>query len=156
MEAAFQGSKVFQDGRGPFRHLYDSRSGREVKRYMSQYADEQLKEFRWDGESWPLEPKTAFYDWLYIRALRVLARRDEAIDKELRGYRAFTDIEFNPARSLNCQARSCALYVALLQRDDDLDEAVADKNRFLIRLDENGYGAAPPPLASGQEQGVLL
>ena len=26
------------------------------------------------------------------------------------GFNIFTDIEFNPQKSINCQARSCALY----------------------------------------------
>jgi hypothetical protein len=55
-------------------------------------------------------PPTAFYDWLYLRAL---ARLDAATLQQLRERDGFTDIAFNPERSLNCQARSAALYVAL-------------------------------------------
>ena len=69
----------------------------------------------WNGERWPLEPKTAFYDWLYIRLLR---QRDHTED-DLAKYQSFTDIEFNPSKSINCQARSCALFVALFRRNVD-------------------------------------
>jgi len=34
----------------------------------------------------------------------------------LDAYDTFTDIEFNPKRSFNCQARSCALFVALARK----------------------------------------
>ena len=114
LEAAFQGSKVF-GARGPFTHLYAVRSGRDVKRYMRQFSRDQLTGFRFDGRDWGLTPKTAFYDWRYVRALGALAERDGEIDDALVGFDAFTDIEFNPDKSINCQARSCALYVALLK-----------------------------------------
>ena len=84
------------------------RSGRDVKRYMRQFSTEQLTAFRFDGRDWGLTPRTAFYDWLYLRALRALADRDRTIDATLGEFEAFTDIEFNPDKSLNCQARSCA------------------------------------------------
>jgi len=45
-------------------------------------------------------------------------------------YRAFTDIEFNPQKSINCQAHAVALCVALHQRGL-LDEAMTSKNAFL-------------------------
>ena len=40
------------------------------------------------------------------------------------GDAGFTDIEFNPERSINCQARSCALLVTLL-KNDWIDYAVS-------------------------------
>ena len=51
---------------------------------------------------YPLVPKNAFYDWLYIRALHALA--DWNSDKIL--YDTLTDIEFNPKKQINCQARA--------------------------------------------------
>jgi hypothetical protein len=41
----------------------------------------------------------------------------------------FTDIEFNPEKSVNCQARSCAFFVALEKRDL-LDEAMSSFENF--------------------------
>jgi len=108
VEAAFQGSKVFTVG-GPHTDLFQLH-GREIKR------DERLKghlvAFEFEGERWQLQPTTAFYDWLYIRALHGHAELRDAV----LSYVGFTDIEFNPRRSLNCQARAAATYVALRNR----------------------------------------
>ena len=136
LEAAFQGSKVF-GARGPFTHLYSVRSGRDVKRYMRQFSRDQLTGFRFDGRDWGLTPKTAFYDWLYVRALGALAERDGEIDDALVEFDAFTDIEFNPDKSINCQARSCALYVALL-KNRSLRTAT-DPTEFIAMLRRRGY-----------------
>ena len=53
--------------------------------------------FSFDGTDWDLEPKTAFYDWLYLHALK---ERDNEGDvtQGLQPYGAFTDIEFNPKK----------------------------------------------------------
>ena len=45
-------------------------------------------------------------------------------------YQAFTDIEFNPKKSINCQAYSVALYVSLRQRGL-LEETIKNKDSFL-------------------------
>ena len=45
-------------------------------------------------------------------------------------YDAFTDIEFNPNRSINCQAEAAAIYVSL-QQQGLLGEALQSKERFL-------------------------
>ena len=122
VEAAFQGSKVFAEG-GPYRDLFEL-PGREIKR--DGRLNGRLVAFNFDGHEWGLEPKTAFYDWLYMQALH--SHRD------LRGrvleYAGFTDIEFNPKKSLNCQARSCALYVAL-SRAGIVDAVLADRGLYL-------------------------
>lgn len=142
LEAAFQGAKVFDNGKGPFTDLFSLDSGREVKRRMRPYADSPLKEFRWNGETWPLRPTSAFYDWLYLQALSELIRSEPDVDKGLREYEAFTDIEFNHRKSLNCQARSCALYVALCRSDDlSLGQLMADPATFRETLGKRGYGA---------------
>ena len=145
LEAAFQGSKVFAT-RGPFTHLYSVRSGREVKRYMKQFSEDRLTGFQFDGRTWGLTPRTAFYDWLYVRALRTLAERDDGIDRALGECEAFTDIEFNPEKSLNCQARSCALYAAFL-KNGDLRETTSDPVAFLSTLRRCGYDVDAAPRA---------
>ena len=61
------------------------------------------------GQAYPTEPKTAFYDWLYLTALRQNPERAAVLLE----YDGFTDIEFNPQKSLNCQAKAAALYVSL-------------------------------------------
>ena len=70
-----------------------------------------------DGVEWPLNPMTAFYDYVYIKALT--EQYGENLD--LGAYAWFTDIEFNPKKSINCQARSAAIY-QLLQKEACFDK----------------------------------
>jgi hypothetical protein len=129
VECAFQGSKVFEAG-GPYVDLFDKTSI-EAKRDPRLQASGRLTGFRFEGVDWPLEPPTAFYDWLYITALSQHA----AWLAELDQYDAFTDIEFNPERSVNCQANAAALYRALAQRGEWQTGAI-DRDRFLRLVGE--------------------
>lgn len=124
LECAFQGSKVFENG-GPYTDLFYSES-REAKRDERLSNSGKLIGFQFEGQDFPLQPKTVFYDWLYIRAL--YPHRDFL--KRLHQYAGFTDIEFNPQKSINCQARSCATYVTL-DRLDLLTECVNSSSRFM-------------------------
>ncbi|MDO6537964.1 hypothetical protein Q4524_05180 [Alteromonas stellipolaris] len=107
VETAFQGSKVFSRG-GPYKDLFGLDS-------LSAKKDIRLKEsgklmgFEFFGKMFPLEPRTYFYDWIYINALA----NNEELSKEVLSYDAFTDIEFNPKKSINCQAHSAAVYLSL-------------------------------------------
>ena len=67
VECAYQGSKVFENG-GPYRDLY-SVSSREAKIDDRLRNSGDLIAFNFCGEDFPIEPKTAFYDWLYMTAL---------------------------------------------------------------------------------------
>ena len=63
---------------------------------------------------WPsgeLAGKTFFYDWLYIHTLA--QEGNAALAEGILAYDAFTDIEFNPKRSINCQAEAAAMFVML-------------------------------------------
>jgi len=147
LEAAFQGSKVFAT-QGPFTHLYEVKDGRAVKRYMNELPEDRLIGFQMDGHDWPLSPRTAFYDWLYLQGLRSLTAEDDQFVDDLTNCDGFTDIEFNPQKSINCQARSCALYVTLL-RQGILTDALSDPESFVEVLISHGYGIEP-------SQGQLL
>ncbi|MDW9231752.1 hypothetical protein C7S15_5898 [Burkholderia cepacia] len=46
-------------------------------------------------------------------------------------YRAFSDIAFNPERSINCQAYAAALYVSLHERGLLKDEILKDQHEYL-------------------------
>jgi hypothetical protein len=124
VESAFQGGKVFKEG-GPYTDLY-SVNPHQAKRDPRLSSSGPLIAFKMQDESWPLEPKTAFYDWLYITALQ----QNQHLASVLSKYDGFTDIEFNPRKSFSTQARSCALFVAL-QRSGKLEEALASKEAFL-------------------------
>ena len=67
VESAFQGSKVFENG-GPFVDLLNKTS-REAKQDDRIRNSGKLTSFTFFDETFPLEPKTYFYDWLYINAL---------------------------------------------------------------------------------------
>ena len=107
VENIFQGGKVF-NAAGPFTDLY-SESPKNAKRDDRLRQNGALKGFYFEGNTYPLSPKTAFYDWIYISAL--LENNDLA--EELVQFDAFTDVEFNPAKSLNCQAKAAAIFVSL-------------------------------------------
>ena len=107
VECVFQGGKVFSGG-GPFTDLY-AVSPREAKRDPRLKERGMLKSFYYEGETYPTVPGTAFYDWLYIRALL----ENPELSRQLTEFDAFTDIEFNPDRGINCQAGAAALFVAL-------------------------------------------
>jgi len=124
IESAFQGSKVFENG-GPYHDIYtkDSLSAKRDERLK---ASGDLQCFEFEGETWELEPKSAFYDWIYIKAL---LPHIDYIKKNLLKYDAFSDIEFNPKKSINCQARTCAILVSLIKMDL-LDKAVKSPAEF--------------------------
>lgn len=111
VESAFQASKVFEKG-GPFVDILEKTS-REAKRDARLKKSGKLLKFKFFNTEWPLEPKTLFYDWLYINALL----KSEKLQKSILDYDAFTDIEFNPDKSINCQAYSAALFVSLSKRN---------------------------------------
>lgn len=118
VETAFQASKVFENG-GPFLDLYE-KSSRDAKKDPRIKESGKLLYFQFFSRKWELQPKTLFYDWLYINALAMNREYSEKILE----YDAFTDIEFNPEKSINCQAKSAALYVSL-HRADLLQEALS-------------------------------
>ncbi len=124
LEAAYQGSKKFQLG-GPYRDFF-TMNGREIKRDPRLQNSGKLLSYSFDGIDWNLEPKTSFYDWLYLHAVN---RKDGVID-QLCDYKGFTDIEFNPKKSINCQARSCAMYISLYSRGS-LNDVLEDLHTFI-------------------------
>lgn len=134
VESVFQGSKVFESG-GPYIDLYSAPS-REAKRDERLTNSGPLIGFSFFREPWPLEPKTAFYDWVYLNALM----KNPRLAGVLTSFEAFTDIEFNPERSVNCQAYSAALYCSLVARGL-LNDALSSKDRFIEIV--RGYSLAP-------------
>ena len=126
VESVFQASKVFDGEVGPFPELY-SHDSREVRHHVQEVsAGRRLLAFEFDGIRWNLEPKTAFFYQLYIKAL--IANPELA--KALLEFDAFTDIEFNPNRQVNCQAAAAAYYVSLC-RTGKLEEAMSSREAFL-------------------------
>ncbi|VGO14638.1 hypothetical protein PDESU_03203 [Pontiella desulfatans] len=123
VETAFQGSKCFEKG-GPYREIYGMTS-REAKKFFKEKDLGALVRFSFFGEEWPLQPRTIFYDWLYLNVLH----RNSDLSSEILKFNTFTDIEFNPKKSLNCQAHAAALYVSLCRRGI-LESVLADKEHY--------------------------
>ena len=151
LECAFQGSKIFEGG-GPFTDLY-TKDVRSVKRDPRLKDSGRVVGFQFEDVCFPVEPKTAFYDWLYVTFL--YPWRDWCT--RLYIYAGFTDIEFNPYRSISCQARSCALFLSLM-RLELLDKAVQSPAEFLRTLSGFDYspqlrGAQRPLFAPSRERG---
>ena len=107
VECAFQASKVFLHG-GPFVDLFNA-SSRAAKTDRRLRESGELVGFRYLTDQFPLDPKTYFYDWLYASAL---CRHDKLVEQVMM-FDAFTDIEHNPERAINCQARTVAKVVGL-------------------------------------------
>lgn len=124
VESAFQAGKIFENG-GPYLDLLE-KPAQVAKR------DERLKNsgkiigFTFDGQRFETEPKTFFYNWLFINALYT----HQELAVPLLQYDAFTDIMFNPQKSINCQAEAAAIYVSLF-RQGILEDALQDKEHFL-------------------------
>lgn len=129
VESAFQGSKVFDYG-GPYSDLL-SKSSREAKKDPRLRESGNLKYFQLFSKTFPINPRTYFYDWLYINTLN--QPNNKYLADAIMEYEAFTDIEFNPNKSINCQAYSAALYVSL-KINDQLDFALESKEIFLQLL----------------------
>ena len=119
LESLFQGSKIFSD-QGPNEDIYEKPSIDAKKDERIKRSD--LKEFSFFGEIFSLD--FDFYSWLYFIALN----QNKKLKTEILNYEAFTDIEFNPEKSLNCQAYSAALYSSMV------------KNKILVNDKEYDIG----------------
>ena len=124
VESAFQGSKVFENG-GPYTDLLTA-SSRAAKKDARLKNSGMIVAFSFLGDTFTTEPKTGFYNWLYINALKCY----NDLTEQLVEYDAFTDIVFNPQKSLNCQAEAAAIYVSL-HRQGLLEQAMQSKDSFL-------------------------
>jgi hypothetical protein len=124
LECVFQASKVYRHG-GPFVDLLTAEP-RDAKRDPRHRSSGPLVAFRFRDYSWPLEPQTAFYNWLYISALTTHHSELPLLQQ----YKGFTDIEFNPQKSVNCQAQALAVLIGM-ERAGVLDRAMTDEVSFL-------------------------
>lgn len=123
LENIFQSSKVFEYG-GPYEDLL-SKTPIEAKKDPRIKDSGRIIGFKYQGINYPTIPKTLFYDWIYCQALY----SDKELMSLIINYDFFTDIEFNHEKSLNCQARSAAIFVSLYQKGL-LEECLADIVKF--------------------------
>ena len=69
-------------------------------------------------------------------------------------YDCFTDIEFNPQRSINCQAKAAAIFTGLAKAGV-LKEALNDRNLFL-KLVEYSRAVTPQVRQAGNRLSGLV
>jgi hypothetical protein len=124
VENWFQASKSESQGTG-FPHLL-TKHPREGGRFFREKEAFELHHFHHQGRDYPLVPQTAFYDWIYVSALM----QESNLARDLGSYGGFSDIEFNPKRSINCQAKSAALFCGLV-RAGKLENAMLSWENFV-------------------------
>lgn len=140
LENIFQSAKVFEHG-GPYPDLL-AVPPKEAKHDARLKTSGNLTAFRYQGEDFPLNPKTLFYDYIYFSAVKESLTAGEI--QTLAAYSCFTDIEFNPAKSINTQARTASLLALLVEEYGCLPEF--SKDEFLQYHREHVVYAAPAPV----------
>jgi hypothetical protein len=85
-------------------------------------------------------------------AASVASTSGSAALARLNKYVGFTDIEFNPSKSINCQARSCALFVSLMKHQI-LQNAVSSPEAFIRLGSQFDYR---PNLKTNDHQGAFF
>jgi hypothetical protein len=116
VETLYQGSKIYS---GVARRDDDrySLSPREARSRARDYeAAQKLTGWTIGDYRFGLDSGTEFYDWLYLGALH----QNKGLLGALMNYDCFTDIEFNPKKSLACQARSAAIARAVVLKHGSL------------------------------------
>ena len=119
----FQSSKVFENG-GPYRDLLNVHP-KDAKRDERLRTSGMLVGFNYNGCDFPLEPKTVFYDYIYISAVKQSLTADEI--RRIAEFTHFTDIEFNPQKSINTQAKTVAIIKLMLEKFGELPEMTVEE-----------------------------
>ena len=143
VESAFQSSRIYSDGArtvGPFPD-YLFLPGKECKKLVKE-ASEGMHSYKYEFDDMtfyaPAWHISQFYDFLYLNAL--LEPENEEVRELLlkEGYIAFTDLA---TKSLNCQARSAAIFVGLVRAG--LIDEVRDYDSYLklFRTQADGKAA---------------
>ena len=126
LECVFQSSKVFNDTYKPHTewinlHPKETKAAARVLHEQGKV----LTGFFYDEESFPLLPKTVFYDYIYLKAVAESLTVEEI--NSVLNYDFFTDIEFNPRKSINTQARTVALLRQILLQFGNLKSFSKDE-----------------------------
>lgn len=150
VENAFQAGKVFTMG-GPYLDLL-KKSPKKAKRDERLRTSGKLLKFVFESQNFPLVPTTIFYDFLYMNALLENTEISGILDQ----YDAFTDIEFNPAKSINCQARAAAAYVAL--RRLGRTESIRNFSSFYSLMTDKNLQVVNPmtPVKKAKKESIKL
>lgn len=87
VEEIYQSSKVFENGK--------------------------IISFKYGNTTFPNDPYSMYYDYVYMLGLY----QNQNLWEEFSKYSIFTDIEFNPNKQLNTQARAAAIFKTLLENN---------------------------------------
>lgn len=109
-ENVYQASKKYLNG-GPFSDLMEMKPG-DAKDDLRHTTSGPLVSFVYENQEFPINPITLFYNYLYTKAVKETIPLEKL--KEILDYDYFTDIEFNPKKSINCQARGITLIKQML------------------------------------------
>lgn len=130
VECLYHASKVFKEGLKEIKFddcLY--MAPKDSKRHVNEEATNRnlkLIRFEFNGKTFKLETGSLCYDYIYILGLS----QNEELSKEILKYEAFTDIEYNQAKSVACQARACAKYKYLYEKCL-LEEFLSNPHKFI-------------------------
>lgn len=130
LENVYQSSKVFRSTLGVIQYnevLKTTPS--KAKEVLKQQDHKTLIGYKFMDKDFPLNPPFMFYDWIYIRAVSQVLNIGDIVLR----YHYYTDIEFNPTRSVNCQARSLVLYKWLII-NDKLKDYLANPLKYYKNL----------------------
>lgn len=123
VENVYQAGKVFENGcQYTDLMLVPPRDAKRDERLKN---SGRLIKFRFDGQDFPLVPQSSFYDYIYLNAVL----ENPVLSGEIINFNGFTDIEFNPQKSVSTQAKSAAVYAALSVLG--LTEKIRDYNSFI-------------------------
>lgn len=122
LENIFQSSKVFAND-GPYRDILEV-PPKDAKKDERLRNSGELVRFNYNNYDFPLEPKTLFYDYIYINAVKESLTSDEI--QQIKDYTCFTDIEFNPQKSINTQAKTVAIIKLMLDMYGEMPELGID------------------------------
>lgn len=107
VENVYQAGKVFENGCQYTDLMFVS--PKDARRDERLRNSGKLIKFRFSGHDFPLIPQSLFYDYIYLNAVL----ENSVLANEIIKFNGFTDIEFNPQKSLSTQAKSAAVYVSL-------------------------------------------
>ncbi len=133
VESIYQSSKKGKKG-GPHPEWL-TKTSKEVKKLIKEADIGDLHLYQYGQNFWPAEPVESFFTWLYIQGLM---QRVGTIE-ELAKYDGFTDIYFNPKKTINCQARAVAQAVSMY-RMGRLGEIMSSRKSYLEFAKKNPSG----------------
>lgn len=117
VENVFQAGKVFQ-GQTPEQHQQSTQRILNMNPVQAKHTTKamnsrsQLKGFKMFGHQFPLQPKTDYYDYVYMHGLA----QHPKLGKQIASHNAFSDFFAVPGKTINTQSKSCTLFTSLVKK----------------------------------------